>query len=616
MIMALQLDWSLDYPVQDEVLPDDALVIKSRGTSGAGQFELAGYTSLFSGEELRARDVVNSKISFVLPSPCGNGYIRIGDEYPVREVGGKVRIAVKDEIESRPNIGNLFSALFFLPGVSSREKCQPFSNSDLGEKTYWIDDVCCSVYSIEDDLVLLEPTQFIFATSNKDDDTQFSKMARFDFASRLTLLYAICEKGLLEENGVLRTTFSYYRDVLKGKDVFDSSMGMFMRDYVMNWLAQHDASYTSSEDAVPVLSSRFSANVIMAEAAPPINEPHNLIFFGAPGTGKSYELSRLAEESFAAERTSRVTFYPDYTYSQFVGCFKPYSERDDKTGEDVVGYRFVPGPFLETYLAAIAHPEQLYLLIIEEINRANPAAVFGDVFQLLDRDASGNSVYSVATSEELAKCISDRLGELSEEERSAIDHHYDELGIKDFCEMSSRNLSLPFNMYIWATMNSADQGVFPMDTAFKRRWDFCYMGINEGVDADIGGTPLSEIEVPCGAYTVKWNELRMAINDFLLSDKINVNEDKLLGPFFVAPSSLTSGKRFTQVFKDKVLLYLFEDVGKTKRTKLFNNELKTYSQLCDAFEKDGVKIFGDGFVAPGFLETEEADVSNQNDMQE
>lgn len=591
MIMALQLDWSLDYPVQDEVLPDDALVIKSRGTSGAGQFELAGYANLFSGEELRARDVVNSKISFVLPSPCGNGYIRIGDEYPVREVGGKVRIAVKDEIESRPNIGNLFSALFFLPGVSSREKCQPFSNSDLSEKTYWIDDVCCSVYSIEDDLVLLEPTQFIFATSNKDDDTQFSKMARFDFASRLTLLYAICEKGLHEENGVLRTTFSYYRDVLKGKDVFDSSMGMFMRDYVMNWLAQHDASYTFSEDAVPVLSSRSSANVIMAEAASPIDEPHNLIFFGAPGTGKSYELSRLAEDSFPEENVLRVTFYPDYTYSQFVGCFKPMTEdASDGSGRAEITYRYVPGPFLETYINAVLHPEQNFLLIVEEINRANPAAVFGDVFQLLDRRADGRSDYTIAVPIEMRQVLAKE-------------------GIP------TDKLAIPSNMYIWATMNSADQGVFPMDAAFKRRWDFKYMKIDEGENAVIDGKLLKDIVVPCGKRSVRWNDLRKAINDFMTSDDLKINEDKLLGPFFVAPGALTP-ERFPDAFKDKVLLYLYEDAGKPHRKKMFRKELKKYEDICTAFDEQGEGIFGNGFKDDLVFPDDEEQAEEADSVQE
>ena len=139
-----------------------------------------------------------------------------------------------------------------------------------------------------------------------------------------------------------------------------------------------------------------------------------------------------------------------------------------------------------------------------------------------------------------------------------------------------KRLSLPPNMYIWATMNSADQGVFPMDTAFKRRWDFRYMGIDEGENAVINGMPLNEIKVPCGERDVVWNNLRRAINEFMASDGPKINEDKLLGPFFISPTALTS-ERFASTFKDKVLLYLYEDAGKTKHSKLFKKELNTYS---------------------------------------
>ena len=130
-------------------------------------------------------------------------------------------------------------------------------------------------------------------------------------------------------------------------------------------------------------------------------------------------------------------------------------------------------------------------------------------------------------------------------------------------------------------MNSADQGVFPMDTAFKRRWDFHYLGIN----------------------------------NFLLSDGIHVNEDKLLDPFFIAPTSLRPDT-FTQVFKDKVLSYLYEDAGKTKRTRLFRADLKTYSQVCEAFEIEGAAIFGDGFPDLNYYpEKETSTVVSADDSQ-
>lgn len=339
--------------------------------------------------------------------------------------------------------------------------------------------------------------------------------------------------------------------------------------------------------AEPVERNTMENNAI----ATPIAEPHNYIFFGAPGTGKSHELKRLAKLRFPNSEPTRVTFYPDYTYSQFVGCFKPFTE-DSKveSGQSEITYQYVPGPFLETYINAVKNPTQNYLLIVEEINRANPAAVFGDVFQLLDRRADGCSEYSVAAPIEMRKTL--------RAEGVACD-----------------KLVLPSNMYIWATMNSADQGVFPMDTAFKRRWDFRYMDINKGEDANIDGTPLNEIEVPCGKRLVKWNNLRRAINEFMSSDELKINEDKLLGPFFVNPKALTA-ERFTSVFKDKVLLYLFEDAGKTKRTKMFRKELKTYSQICEAFDEKGEWIFGSSFDDHIVFPDEGADSDGSAESQE
>lgn len=329
-----------------------------------------------------------------------------------------------------------------------------------------------------------------------------------------------------------------------------------------------------------------------------VGQPRNLIFFGAPGTGKSYQLNELAKDSFTAGNVRRVTFYPAYTYSQFVGCFKPITRyKDDNDGpasvlNSYISYEFVPGPFLEMYVKAVQNPKENYLLIVEEINRANPAAVFGDVFQLLDRDARGRSEYEVAVPSEMRDYLSVFLSEYAT--NAHISDPAKLLGEQRRLSMEAKRLSLPPNMYIWATMNSADQGVFPMDTAFKRRWDFRYMGIDEGENADVGGRKLSEIKVSCGGREVVWNNLRHAINEFMSGEDLKINEDKLLGPFFIEPSALTP-ECFPAVFKDKVLLYLYEDAGKTKHSKMFRKELNTYAKICKAFDKIGWGIFGSGF---------------------
>ena len=279
-----------------------------------------------------------------------------------------------------------------------------------------------------------------------------------------------------------------------------------------------------------------------------INKPHNRIIFGAPGTGKSHILEE--ERAEFGERYERVTFHPDYTYAHFVGTYKPVMVKNEETGKNEIEYKFVAGPFLRAYVAA-KKSETPFLLIIEEINRANVAAVFGDVFQLLDRKEDGVSEYEVTASLDVQKYLKE------------------EQGITDF-----EKLCLPKNMYIWATMNSADQGVFPMDTAFKRRWHFEYMDLDEGAK-----------KIETWTNGEKWNDFRVAINKKLI-DEAHVNEDKCMGPFFLTKTEIEKwGKsEFADIFKSKILMYLFEDAAKQKRSSIFSDKANTFSRLCKAFD--------------------------------
>jgi len=305
----------------------------------------------------------------------------------------------------------------------------------------------------------------------------------------------------------------------------------------------------------------------------------NRIVFGAPGTGKSYKLkddsSDLLDE--ADGTLERVTFHPDYSYAQFVGTYKPVT---DANGD--IRYAFVPGPFMRVYVDAIKSGRtevKPHLLLIEEINRAKVAAVFGDVFQLLDRDDDGVSEYEIQTSEDIRKYLASELG-----------------GTPD----NWKKIKLPNNMFIWATMNSADQGVFPMDTAFKRRWSFEYLGINQNEEKITGKIVLGGDEEP-----VVWNKLRKAINDKLAKD-YKVNEDKLMGPFFLSKKVIKTDeagmiadtKKFIDTFKSKVIMYLYEDAAKQHKHKLFSGcDSSKYSSVCDAFEEIGMGIFGEDFKA-------------------
>ena len=262
-------------------------------------------------------------------------------------------------------------------------------------------------------------------------------------------------------------------------------------------------------------------------------------------------------------------------------ALRPYvALPSDVKAKEEIAYEYVPGPFMRVLAkalkSAMTNNPKPHLLIIEEINRANVAAVFGDVFQLLDRASTNDSEYEIATTNEMRIYLAKELGV----DKSVVE-----------------TIKIPDNMFIWATMNSADQGVFPMDTAFKRRWNFTYLGIDDSEKDLIGKT------VVLGSgntkHKVEWNKLRKAINNFLAKEKIN--EDKQLGPYFIARNIVVpedgteiDNERFINTFKSKVIMYLFEDAAKQKRPKLFEGCFENssrYSEICREFEKKGVGIF-------------------------
>lgn len=308
------------------------------------------------------------------------------------------------------------------------------------------------------------------------------------------------------------------------------------------------------------------------------NESLNLIRFGAPGTGKSYEINKFFKEPGWSSK-ERVTFHPDYSYANFVGAYKPYMKAANKDEEQKITYAFVPGPFTRVLVNALRDPKGKHLLVIEEINRANTAAVFGDIFQLLDRGKNGESEYAISPSQDLAKFLREALKQPKKNDDAWWWLTTEPLAEKEV-EGKIRNLKIPSNMYLWATMNSADQGVFPMDTAFKRRWSFEYVDINKGAD---------KIE---GDLAQRWNALRMAINVKLI--ELKVNEDKCMGPFFLTEGDLKDVETFDKVFKSKVLMYLFEDAARQKRTQVFADGCDTLSEIFKAVNDKEKCVFKEG----------------------
>ena len=292
-------------------------------------------------------------------------------------------------------------------------------------------------------------------------------------------------------------------------------------------------------------------------------------------------LGLYTDESFKIRKADGSDAASDNSVERNHGrAIRPYVNLSKPSkGKKGISYEYVPGPFMRMYVKALKNSRtdniKPFLLIIEEINRANVAAVFGDIFQLLDRGDDFVSEYPIQATEDIKKYLAKELG--------GEPNDYNKIKIPD-------------NMFLWATMNSADQGVFPMDTAFKRRWDFTYLGIDDN-DQDLQGKYVYLADER--SQKVEWNKLRKAINSFLAKEKIN--EDKQLGPYFISRSIVVPNDseeidrdRFINTFKNKVIMYLFEDAAKQKRPRLFEGCFQNssrYSEICKEFEAKGVGIF-------------------------
>ena len=304
-----------------------------------------------------------------------------------------------------------------------------------------------------------------------------------------------------------------------------------------------------------------------------LNMSYNRIIFGAPGTGKSHTIKELTE----GKTVFRTTFHPDSDYASFVGCYKPttkqvrvfstYGEKavavkgadGQPVMEDRIIYKFVPQAFLKAYIEAWKSEEEVYL-IIEEINRGNCAQIFGDLFQLLDRK-DGVSEYPIKPDNDIAMYIAEEL--------SKIENIPNQV-------KNGEELILPSNFYIWATMNTSDQSLFPIDSAFKRRWDWQYVPI-------LNAKENWKIEANGNLYD--WWSFLEKINEKIGST--TNSEDKKLGYFFCKADE--NGIISAEKFVNKVIFYLWNDVFKDYDFdgNIFNNEDSSHFSFNKLYNVDG-----------------------------
>ncbi len=350
--------------------------------------------------------------------------------------------------------------------------------------------------------------------------------------------------------GIERADF-YISPILSLSKLVNASQS-YVAD-LCKYLARNDQALKALKDEI---SSANSDNI-----------SRQIIYFGAPGTGKSHKVREIIGEEIDQPNVFRTTFHPDTDYASFVGCYKPSmrpttSAEKTLTGKDEeIVYTFVPQVFTDAYVYAYKHPAETTYLVLEEINRGNCAQIFGDLFQLLDRK-DGVSEYKIKADNDLAKYLVTQLGEECE-------------GIKD------GKLCLPANLSILATMNTSDQSLFPMDSAFKRRWEWEYVPINYSTDILSGS-----FDITIGEKVYSWVEFIQSVNKHIFD--LTQSEDKQMGNFFIKHSVDESE------FKSKVMFYLWYEVlrDETGNNKYFfrqntpDGKDSTPFTFKDLYEKD------------------------------
>ncbi len=278
----------------------------------------------------------------------------------------------------------------------------------------------------------------------------------------------------------------------------------------------------------------------------------NIIFYGSPGTGKSHKVDKIIE-NLDKHFFERVIFHPEYDNSSFIGGYKPISEKVKYTNEEgeyfvnEVHYKFVPQAFTNIYERAWQDLDNQYYLVIEEINRGNCAEIFGEIFQLLDRTSN----YTVSPSKELKEYLS--YDAFKDENHAGI----------------VKGLKLPPNLSILATMNTSDQSLFPMDSAFKRRWDWEYVPICYDAIDELGKNNDSfdfEIDIEDG-NKYSWIKFIEKINLNHIKNNPSLGMDKCIGNYFIKPEKNNTIE--LKPFINKVIFYLWNDVFKDEDNNVF-----------------------------------------------
>lgn len=331
-------------------------------------------------------------------------------------------------------------------------------------------------------------------------------------------------------------------------------------DYIYEYMRLFDNRPYSGTDIPDQNENDITADNKLAD---------NFLLYGVPGCGKSHKVEEEYESKITTEKNKiRVVFHPDYTYSDFVGQLLPVlKEVKNAQGitEEKLQYEFVPGPFTKIIKTAYEEPNQQCLLIIEELNRGNAPAIFGEIFQLLDRKDNGESKYGIYNAD-IAKYA---YGGLPENQGIAIN------------VIANKSIKLPPNLTIVATMNTSDQNVFTMDTAFQRRWQMKHIP-NRFTGESLDEKTINHVAKHLPNSEISWGVFAQTVNKKMHTANLGFGgtEDKSLGVYFATDNDLDDAERFAE----KVLKYLWDDAFKLGRKELFNDCSQGLSAVIEAYE--------------------------------
>lgn len=504
-----------------------------------GKLYISSYGELFLRykDNKQALSLILSEALFKAQFPCDR--CSIINEYEIFYFRLIFKLLLDSNIENKLSKQDIVNELYYITNIANNGSEYVLNRYNLNSFTY--DQLITNILD--------------FRNYNPYESSQPTQETSVSY-----VINVMCSVGLIEYIDDNRIFFKLNDEIIpfieklfeifpldekvKPSQYWDYNFYNSVSPYLLEQLLNIDSTKNTNTTDI---SNQSPTNNNILHIEPGINK----IVYGAPGTGKS---NKINNQYAIGNNFIRVTFHPEYSNSDFVGYIKPFMNGLN------VGYKFEPGPFTKIMKKAFDKTDEMFTIIIEELNRANAPGVFGDIFQLLDRDDStGKSKYTISNSD-IAKYIFN-----------------DE----------NKQISLPPNLNIIATMNTSDQNVFTMDTAFKRRWKFEYLPIEFKPDHEF-----ANIHIP--NTNISWQKFVETFNTFIMNSQSNgffASEDKQIGPYFISKSELLDLDLFTY----KVLLYIWDDVVKVNKQLIFNSSISTFADLVKEFKNDPVSIFNNKF---------------------